>query len=80
MRNKRKSAWFIVIAFIASFVLQVLRENFQRERSLEETFSRWEWATNFFLYWLMGFIACSVILLGIQKLEEKYKRSNQEHH
>lgn len=71
----KRNAWVIVAAIVFAFVLRVIREWVTMDRTIIETFSRWEWGANFLLYWLLSSIAVAVVFLGVDVL---WRRSKQD--
>ena len=76
MQNKTKkpaerTTWLVLAAIVFASILRVIREWLTLDRSLIETFSRWEWALNFLLYWLLTSIAIAVVFLGIDAIRKR---------
>ncbi|MCT1425735.1 hypothetical protein [Corynebacterium sanguinis] len=61
----------VVVALVFSFVLQALREWFQRGRGLIDTFSQWEYASNFLLFWALSFLVILLVFFAIDALRLK---------
>lgn len=71
--------WLILAALVFSFILRTIREWITHDRTLAETFSSWEWASNFLLYWIISFIAVSVVFIGLDMLRVKAKGADSTH-
>lgn len=67
-----RKTWIVLLALVFSFILQTIREWTARDRSLVETFSSWEWALNFLIYWLLSFIVITIVFVGLDMLRERF--------
>ncbi|MDO5682986.1 MAG: hypothetical protein Q4G46_09190 [Propionibacteriaceae bacterium] len=63
-----KNSQLFFLALIFSFALRVIREWVTHDRTLIDTFSRWEWGVNFLLYWGLSFLAIWLVFIGLHKL------------
>ncbi len=68
--------WLVLVALVFSFILRVLREWLTHGRTLVETFSQWEWAANFLLFWGISFIAVSMVFVGMDMLRVKFQEND----
>lgn len=66
---------WILVAVIGTFFARLIQEWFRYDRTIVDTFSRWEWAVNFLLMWVVMAIAMSVIFVGFDAVWRKFDKN-----